>query len=570
MHSETPISKINARVIEAYVELGGSIGAVKREPSYESVAEGVYRGLQDLARQADDAGDINRASGIEQILAFIDRLTVELIDELGARTDEFDRAYVEARRISSLDLRIDAQKVTDWIEEQIRAEERGRRNAATVAMEWQEYAFLADAQSDVSAGRDPRIGSHNRIRENAEIGSVELVEAEMPLHVRLLEAMADPSMHRPAVQGSEAGGATPPPFRTEDSGAGGRLGEIPPVPGPSSSATAGTDAGELGRGMLEQPVVGSADEAHPGTAAPRSGVAQAMVTPELGAQATFWLRPVDPVPAPGTVRFDAGFHRAGQQPQHSGEAAMGGTTVHRPFVPTPEEMLDPNRFTVTPSWSEDAFEVERALIAGRLPPGFDSSRLMRQWPGLVLDTEIEDLLESGLLPTRAIDSMIERFRAVEGGRGHIQLIQQLEAMKKSIDRALTKAYGYRVDADWLATVDRFLKTGRPRKPSGDGRYPSRVGVRTSSRGRRPRCNRCGSNPQLRRVPPKGAQESCPWERGLRRKTRGAVVPGRLGCRRVVPGSAVSGARPVGAPRGLRSARTPESCPLERCLRRKTH
>ena len=213
--------------------------------------------------------------------------------------------------------------------------------------------------------------------------------------------------------------------------------------------------------MLEQPVVGSADEAHPGPAAPRSGVAQAMVTPELGAQATFWLRPVDPVPAPGTVRFDAGFHRAGQQPQHSGEAAMGGTTVHRPFVPTPEEMLDPNRFTVTPSWSEDAFEVERALIAGRLPPGFDSSRLMRQWPGLVLDTEIEDLLESGLLPTRAIDSMIERFRAVEGGRGHIQLIQQLEAMKKSIDRALTKAYGYRVDADWLATVDRFLKTGRP-------------------------------------------------------------------------------------------------------------
>ena len=189
------ISKINARVIEAYVELGGSIDAVKREPSYESVAEGVYRGLQDLARQADDAGDINRASGIEQILAFIDRLTVELIDELGARTDEFDRAYVEARRISSLDLRIDAQKVTDWIEEQIRAEERGRRNAATVAMEWQEYAFLADAQSDVSAGRDPRVGSHNRIRENAEIGSVELVEAEMPLHVRLLEAMADPSTH---------------------------------------------------------------------------------------------------------------------------------------------------------------------------------------------------------------------------------------------------------------------------------------------------------------------------------------------------------------------------------------
>ena len=479
------ISKINAKVIEAYVEFGGSIDAV-RDTSFEFAVEGVYRGLQHLARHADGAGDINRASGIEQILASVDRLTVELIYELGARTDEFDRAYVDARRISSLDPRIDPQKVTDWINEQIRAGARGRRNTATVAMGWQEFTFLADAQRDVSAGRDPGVGSYNRIRENAEIGSVELVEAEMLLHVRLLEAMADPSMHRPAVQGSEAGGAIPPPFRTEDSGAAGRPGEIPGVAGPSSSATAGTDAGDLGRGVLEQPVVGPVGEAHPGTATPRSGDAQAMATSQLGAESTFWLRPVDPVPAPGTVRFDAGFDCAGQPPQHSGEAAMGGTTVHRPFVPTPEEMLDPSHFTVTPSWSEDTFEVERALIAGRLPPGFDSSRLMRQWPGLVLDTEIEDLLESRLLPTRAIDSMIERFRALEGGRGHIQLIQQLEAMKESIDRALTKAYGNRVDPDWLATVDKFLKTGSAAQAVGIApvTVPSRgddivAGVQTS-------------------------------------------------------------------------------------------
>ena len=133
--------------------------------------------------------------------------------------------------------------------------------------------------------------------------------------------------------------------------------------------------------------------------------------------------------------------------------------MHRPFVPTPEEMLDPSHLTYMPSWSEDVFEVERALIAGRLPPGFDSSHLMRRWRGLAKDTEILTLLESGLLPTRAIDSMIERLRAVEGESAHIELIGQLEAMKESIGRALTHVYGYRVDADWLATVDRFLKSG---------------------------------------------------------------------------------------------------------------
>ena len=67
------ISDINAKLIEAYVEFGESIDALRRDPGDESVAEGAYRGLQDLACQADGAGDIDRASAIEQILAAIDR-----------------------------------------------------------------------------------------------------------------------------------------------------------------------------------------------------------------------------------------------------------------------------------------------------------------------------------------------------------------------------------------------------------------------------------------------------------------------------------------------------------------
>ena len=97
------ISKINAKLIEAYMELGGSIDALKRSRWDETVAEQAYRALRGLACEADSARDIDHASGVDQILASIDRLTVELFDELGTRTDEFDRAYVEARRISSLD-----------------------------------------------------------------------------------------------------------------------------------------------------------------------------------------------------------------------------------------------------------------------------------------------------------------------------------------------------------------------------------------------------------------------------------------------------------------------------------
>ena len=571
------ISKINRGLIETYVEFGGSIDALKRENWDETVAEQAYRAIQDFAREADGAGDFDRASGFEEILASIDRLTVDFIDELGARADEFDRAYVEARRISSLDPRIDAQKVTDWIEGQIRALTRGQGagpspDLATSVRERREITFLKKARHSISKGRDPRVDSYFRIRYNAELGSVGLLDGEKPLQARLLEAMADPSMHRPVVPGSEAGGAIPPPLRTEDSGAAGRLGDIPRVSGPSSPATAGTDAGDLGRGMLDQSVVGPADEAHPGTAAPRSGDAQAMATPELGAQATFWLHPVDPVPAPGTVRFDAGLQRAGQQPQHSGEAAFGGTAVHRPFVPTPEDMLDPSDLTYMPSWSADAFEVERDLMAGRLPPGFDSFRstLLSQWHGLASDTEIESSFNSGLLPTRAIDSMTEQLRAVEGGRGHIQQIQQLEAMKKSLDRVLTDVYGSRADADWLDKVDKFLKFGSAAQAVGvePVSVPSRGEDIVGGRG--PRCNRRGSNPRLRRVRPNGAPESCPRERCLRRKTRG--VPRGLGTARTpesCPRERCLRWKIRGPPRGLRTARAPESCPRESCLRWKT-
>ena len=597
------ISKINAKLIEAHVELGGSIDALKRSRWDETVAEQAYRALRGLAREADSARDIDHASGVDQILASIDRLTVELFDELGTRTDEFDRAYVEARRISSLDPRIDPQKVTDWIEEQIRSGTR-RRNVARLSFdtaasvnEFQEYNFFCRVQRSVSEGRDPRVDPYNRIRYAAEFGRVWWIEAEMPLHVRLLEVMADPSMHRPAVQGPEAGGATPPPFRTVDSGAAGRLGDIPRVPGPSSSATAGTDAGDLGRGMLDQPVVGPAGEALPGTAAPRTGDARAMATPELGAESTFWLRPVDPVPAPGTVRFDAGLQRAGRQPQHSGEAAIGGTAVHRPFVPTPEKMLDPSHLTYMPSWSEDVFEVERALIAGRLPPGFDSSHLMRRWRGLARDTEILTLLESGLLPTRAIDSMIERLRAVEGEGAHIEHIQQLEVLKESIDRALTGVYGSRADSDWLDKVDKFLKTGSVAQAVGvepvsvasrgedivegarTSLQPARVesavptGPIEEGAGElsRERCLRRKTRGAPRGLRSARTPESCPQERCLRRRTRG--TPRGLRSARTpesCPRERCLRRKTRGVPRGLRSARTPESCPQERCLRRRTH
>ena len=120
------ISMIDNKIIEAYVESGGHIDALDRHVWYDSVPFAAYGTLRDLASEADGARDINRASRIEQLLASINRLTVILIDELDARTDEFDRAYVEAKRMRSLDPRIDVRKANDVIGELIEAGKRRR------------------------------------------------------------------------------------------------------------------------------------------------------------------------------------------------------------------------------------------------------------------------------------------------------------------------------------------------------------------------------------------------------------------------------------------------------------
>ena len=63
-----------------------------------------------------------------------------------------------------------------------------------------------------------------------------------------------------------------------------------------------SDAGDLGRARLDQPA----------TAAEQPTTTEASVTPSLGETSSFWLQPVDPVPAPGSVPVGSGLHHTGR------------------------------------------------------------------------------------------------------------------------------------------------------------------------------------------------------------------------------------------------------------------
>ena len=119
-----------------------------------------------------------------------------------------------------------------------------------------------------------------------------------------------------------------------------------------------------------------------------------------------------------------------------------------------------------PSWAQDAYAVERELIAGRLPRGFDASWLIADARTFEQFEVVADL-ESGLLPTRTIDQLLVRYQAAGGGDRYAADIQNLHAMKWFLDRALTSRFGNRVDPFWLAEVEDALSPRRlPTVPLG--------------------------------------------------------------------------------------------------------
>ena len=225
------------------------------------------------------------------------------------------------------------------------------------------------------------------------------------------------------------------------------------LPGPSLAEAAGAETGDLRRWRLDPPATVS------GTTAAQPAATEATVTPSLGGTSSFWLQPVDSVPAPGTVPFDSGVHHAGDTAQPPPVATTASGAAPAPGAPLS-----------TPSWRNDGFAVERALLADELPPGFDASRLIVDASMFaefgIAEFGIAEELAAGRLPIQTIDVSIEAYRiADEGGRNAL-FIEYLRFLKEDIERALRDAYQGRASPQWLEQVRELLRVrDEPAPPS---------------------------------------------------------------------------------------------------------
>ena len=341
-----------------------------------TVADQAYSGLQDMARQADNDRDFMRAGEIREALNEIDRYTAE---ELLALTTRHHR-MVEPQPPASLSGTAKAEQSYHAIEDMFRrAAESGDSERA--------YEITRQALELI----DQVAAGESRLR--SWTGHAAMAKTVRPLRSRLQSnhrwrsrrrqchsldgwiGPISPARHTPSDPGCHSrvrrtGGRARPCDRCPRSAPG-----VRPPRVRSLAEAAGTDAGDLGRWWLDQPA------SAPGTTAVHPVAAEAIVTPSLGETSSFWLQPVDPVPAPGTVPFDSGLLHAGE-------------TVQPPPLTTAPSSTAPGALYHVPSWVEDDFAVERALIAGNLPPGFDASPLIVEAASATGLPEIDRLLEA--------------------------------------------------------------------------------------------------------------------------------------------------------------------------------
>ena len=281
--------RISKRVMYRFRKFGGN--SQHRFLPFADVTktEQAYRAIEDMSRRATESGEVSRACQIRRTLEAINRITSEEVEALTT-------GYGALDALSVRDLRA-MQRLRPRV---------GPTTSAALPVTVRPPATVPSTTAPPPGRLDVPVPPH-------------------PIVPEVTCAFSEPAgglVHVTGVPG-------PPPA----SG----------LPAPSLAETAGARAGDLARSRLDPPATAS------GATAAQPSATEAIVTPSLGETSSFWLQPVDPVPAPGTVPFDSGLHRAGDtvRPPPVTTTASSTAPVLSRGAPLP-----------APSWLSDDLAVE--------------------------------------------------------------------------------------------------------------------------------------------------------------------------------------------------------------------
>lgn len=377
--------------------------------SGSSGTRGAYLALQEAARKADNDGDHERAGAIRKTLDQIEGCAVESWQKLamGLRLEDSQKGRLTRKPPRAASMALDA---------------------GTAITRLRELSGHFHATGDFEASRDFSMAStgialivRHHFRQNGGNEEVlsDMIQDGANLYGRMYSALGE--MARKAAAGGKAERIREicRSLETVNLNVDGKLSELADRYG---SLDRFIHMAEKRRG---QP---------PRSARPEAGGQTSQVAARRGPQ------PAHPLPVPGTFSFEPGILRS-HLPRHP-----LAVSAARPVGAPASVGTAPDS-----GWTNDEFSVERALITGFLPDGFDASGFIIEAAVLEQDGLAAELA-ARRLPLQTIDALLERCEAAGDRASNATVIEYLGSLKMRIACALRASYAGRVDREWLEIV----------------------------------------------------------------------------------------------------------------------
>ena len=127
---EDAIGAIDRRAVELFEGLGGSVDDFLVDSSARTMA--IRNELDNMAAQAEAAGDADRLADIHRAIDELDELMHDTATTMAARADEFSGVALGSQRVP-IDRDIDAEKLRSWLQEQLLKAQGKYEEAATIS-----------------------------------------------------------------------------------------------------------------------------------------------------------------------------------------------------------------------------------------------------------------------------------------------------------------------------------------------------------------------------------------------------------------------------------------------------
>ena len=140
------LREIDTQALELFTDLGGPVDEIT-DDNFGYRTSSIYRTLEQMAEEADAAGEVDRAADSRTAMRKIEGIVNSTLAEAAARTDEFSGAALGSQR-APIDRNIDTVKLRSWLQEQsLKAQEKfsaaANDEAAQLATwEWGYYVQL--------------------------------------------------------------------------------------------------------------------------------------------------------------------------------------------------------------------------------------------------------------------------------------------------------------------------------------------------------------------------------------------------------------------------------------------